>query len=663
MTTIYRTYLYWVARVVAAVLIVGLIVTLLPTNKVSATTFDVVLVSGTSWTVPAGVTSVKVWAIGAGGGGAGSPAVDASSGGGGGGGEVVVTTFSVTGGNSITYSLGTAGTGGIGGANGQAGGNTSATYSATTITAHGGGAGQYNSNVAGTGGTGGGGTAGGTGAGATGDEGGGGGGGIGTANGASPTSAGGAGAQGADVSGLQTAVTNAGTTWSGVGAGSPCCNDTSGDTNHGGNAAGFGSGGGGAGYYGGNGGSGHYGGGGGGAAGYTASEAGGSGGQGVVVLEYSISPAGTPGTPGFSSVTATTTALSWTASSPAADSYNLEVCSSSVSCSLFTGISSNATTTYNLVGNTSYDYAVMGVSTNGNSAWSATSTQLTLPNQAGTPSLSGATATTTLVSWTAPTGGTSTYKLQWCTGASCSLSTGLAGLSTTTNLAGNTTYTFAVRGTNTAGDGIYSATSSSLLTLPDTPGAVSLSSIAAKSVTINWSAPAGGTGTYTLQYCTGGSCVLSSGLSVTSTSSNPLVANTTYGFQVRGVNATGSGFYSATTTQLTLPDVAGTPSYGSTSYNSTTVSWSAPAGGTSTYKLERCTNAGVCTLISGLSGTSYVDSGLSAITAYNYAVLGTNATGDGAFSATSTVTTLAVPNTSIYTRINGLRLNGGVRIK
>ncbi len=67
---------------------------------------NVVKTSGTSWTVPAGVTSIKVWAIGAGGGGAGVSTSDSSAGGGGGAGGVVYQTFSVTPGDTVSYSLG-----------------------------------------------------------------------------------------------------------------------------------------------------------------------------------------------------------------------------------------------------------------------------------------------------------------------------------------------------------------------------------------------------------------------------------------------------------------------------------------------------------------------------------------------------------------------------
>ena len=82
------------------------------------------LTSGTSYTVPAGATSMKAWAIGSG--GRGDP--------GGGAGGTAFKTWSVSGGQSVAYAVGSVRTGGS-----QAGANTTVTFSGTTITGNGGG--------------------------------------------------------------------------------------------------------------------------------------------------------------------------------------------------------------------------------------------------------------------------------------------------------------------------------------------------------------------------------------------------------------------------------------------------------------------------------------------------------------------------------------------
>lgn len=246
-----------------------------------------VLTSGTSWTVPAGVTSVKFWAIGAGGGGAGAIANDGTSGGAGGAGGVCYKTYTVSPGGTVTYSLGGVGSAGSGSNNGTAGSATTVTAGGVTITANGGAGGRYQNSGTNAGGTysgGDGGANGGTGSGATGDQGGGGGGGIGGGNGA--TVSGGTGANGGqsiDVSGLFSALSSLSYATTSYGAGS---GNVGSNISNGGAATGFGCGGGGANFWGGNGGNGLYGGGGGGASGFSATQTGGTGGAGVVVLSY-----------------------------------------------------------------------------------------------------------------------------------------------------------------------------------------------------------------------------------------------------------------------------------------------------------------------------------------------------------------------------------------
>jgi len=81
------------------------------------------LTSGTSWTVPSGVTNIAVTLIGGGGGGQGSSNVSSVLVQPGLGGAVVTSSLATTPGASIAYAIGAAGTGGtapfgVGGAGG-----------------------------------------------------------------------------------------------------------------------------------------------------------------------------------------------------------------------------------------------------------------------------------------------------------------------------------------------------------------------------------------------------------------------------------------------------------------------------------------------------------------------------------------------------------------
>jgi len=154
----------------------------------NGTTTNERLASGSTYTIPANTTSMKVWVIGGGGGGAGSPAEDISAGGGGGAGGCAYKTWTSPAAGTATMVLGASGTAGSGANNGANGSDTYFTYNGTTITGKAGSGGYYNNGTRAPGGkytitgdtSASGGAAGGSGGGSFGDQGGGGGGGLGS---------------------------------------------------------------------------------------------------------------------------------------------------------------------------------------------------------------------------------------------------------------------------------------------------------------------------------------------------------------------------------------------------------------------------------------------------------------------------------------------------
>lgn len=101
--------------------------------------------SGGSWTAPAGVFAVEVFAVGGGGGGGGGGSDNNRNGGGGGGGAAVYRTVAVTPGTVYTVTIGAGGAGGGQATNGSTGGTTSL---GSLVTAPGGGGGGHgNSGV------------------------------------------------------------------------------------------------------------------------------------------------------------------------------------------------------------------------------------------------------------------------------------------------------------------------------------------------------------------------------------------------------------------------------------------------------------------------------------------------------------------------------------
>jgi hypothetical protein len=92
-------------------------------TPIALTTTSFTTTGSTTWTAPAGVTSVQYLVVGGGGGGGG--AYDVGGGGGGGGGLVLTGTKSVTPGSTYTIVVGAGGAGGVG--TGNEGGETPAT--------------------------------------------------------------------------------------------------------------------------------------------------------------------------------------------------------------------------------------------------------------------------------------------------------------------------------------------------------------------------------------------------------------------------------------------------------------------------------------------------------------------------------------------------------
>ena len=109
--------------------------------------------SSGSFTVPTGVTSINIVAVGAGGGGGGTDNNDETGGGGGGGALAYVNTISTTPGESLTITVGTGGNGGGRGANGGGGGSSSVDRGGTTLVQANGGSGGQHAGAGGAGGT------------------------------------------------------------------------------------------------------------------------------------------------------------------------------------------------------------------------------------------------------------------------------------------------------------------------------------------------------------------------------------------------------------------------------------------------------------------------------------------------------------------------------
>jgi len=158
-----------------------------------------------------------------------------------------------------------------------------------------------------------------------------------------------------------------------------------------------------------------------------------------------------------------------------------------------------------------------------------------------------------------------------------------------------------------------------------------------------WNASAGATG-YNVKRATangGPYATVATGVNGTSYVDTGLANGVTYYYVVSAVNAVGESANSAqasATPQLALP-AAPTGVTATAGNAQATVSWSASAGATS-YNVKRATANGgpYATIATGVTATSYADTGLANGTTYYYVVSAVNEAGESANSAQASAT-------------------------
>jgi superfamily II DNA or RNA helicase len=138
------------------------------------------------------------------------------------------------------------------------------------------------------------------------------------------------------------------------------------------------------------------------------------------------------------------------------------------------------------------------------------------------------------------------------------------------------------------------------------------------------------------------------GAGVTSYTDTGLTASTTYQYRVRAYNVGGDSAYSNTasaTTAAAITVPAPLTNLTATAVSSSQINLAGTDNSTNEdgFKIERCQGPGCTTFTQiatvGVGATSYMDTGLTASTAYRYRVRAYNATDDSVYSNTATATT------------------------
>ncbi len=368
---------------------------------------------------------------------------------------------------------------------------------------------------------------------------------------------------------------------------------------------------------------------------------------GAVPVALPVAPTGLVATPGNAQVT-----LSWGAVS-GATSYSVKraTVSGGPYTSVKTGLTTPGYTDTGLTNGTTYYYVVSATNVGGEGA---NSTQVSTTPVALPTAPSGLTATPgnaqAVLTWGTVTGATS-YTVKRATTSGGPYSTVQSGITaatyTNTGLTNGTAYYFVVSATNAAGEG---PNSTQVNATPVAPPVAPTGLVAAPGnaqVALSWGAVSGAT-SYSVKRATvsgGPYTAIKTGLTTASYTDSGLTNATAYYYVVSATNAGGE---SANSTQVSATPVA--PPAVPTGLVATpgnaqvALTWTAVTGASS-YTLSRTTTSGgpYMTVQSGITTTTYTNTGLTNGTAYYYVVSATNAGGTSANSTQASATPVAPP--------------------
>lgn len=386
-------------------------------------------------------------------------------------------------------------------------------------------------------------------------------------------------------------------------------------------------------------------------------------------LNLGSTSTGAPSAPSGLTATATSASqinLSWTASPTAGVTYTVFFGTSagSIGTVLASGLSSTIYPATGLNSSATYYFAVEAVSASGNSPLSNTASATTQAPSTTPPSALSATAVSSSqinLAWTASTSAGVTYTVYSSgSGGGPAIASGVTATSySVTGLNASTAYSYTVvavssNGTSAPSNTASATTQAAAVTTPAAPFGLSASPASASQINLSWqpSSTSGVTYTVYLGTVSGATTTLvASGITGQNYSVSGLPDNTAYFFTVKAVSSGGvpsaaSNQATATTQALPATPPAGL-SASAVSATQINLSWTAVANNGATYAVYYGTSSGAenTMLATGISGTSYSATGLSASTTYYFIVRSISAGGTSSPStqASATTQTAGVP--------------------
>jgi chitodextrinase len=369
-----------------------------------------------------------------------------------------------------------------------------------------------------------------------------------------------------------------------------------------------------------------------------------------------------PGTPSFSSITATSATASWTAATD-----NVAVIGYDYAVNGGTWTSNGTALSVNLTGLTSgASYTVQvrardGASNIGPpSSNSFTTLDNVAPSTPGTPGFTSIGETSAVATWTASSDNVAVSAYEYSLNGSAWASNGTANSRTLSGLNPATSYTLQVRARDAANNtsGVSSNSFSTVdVTAPSAPGTPTFSSITGTSATANWTAASDNVGVTAYQYSLNGGAWTagSSPLNLTG-----LTNGVSYSLQVRARDAAGNwgnaSSNSFTTLDTAAPTTPGTPGFSSVTGTSATASWSGSTDNVAVTAYEYSLNGGAWT--SNSTSTSVGLSGLTNGTTYSLQVRARDAAANYSGVSSNSFTTVDTaapsgPGTPTFSSITG----------